>query len=121
MADSKKPDRHASETKRLETCPVFARTKSQGIGQNCCRRASHSEWPRGLCAVRRRTIARHRGSKKGNSESAKCSGAGKAVRCRRFRCRRRMERITRAVPLRKQRNDYLASRYKDEKTRFPAA
>ncbi len=60
-------------------------------------------------------------AKKVTVKSAKCSGAGKAVRCRRFRCCRRMERITRPVPLREQRNDYLASRYKDEKARFPAA
>src|SRR6266508_2568156 len=121
MANSKEPHRYALETKWLETCRIFAGPKSQGIGQNCCRRASNSEWPRGLRFVRKGSIARNHRGKKGDGESAKCSGAGKAVRRRGFRCCRRMERIARPVPLREQRNDYLASRYKDEKTRFPAA
>src|SRR5437660_11371145 len=121
MANSKEPHRYTLETKWLETRAVFAGSTSQSTGQNCCRRASDSEWPGGLWAVRRRTIAWDRGSKKGNRKSAKCFGAGKAVRCRRLRRCWRMERITRPVPLREQRNDYLASRYKDEKTRFPAA
>ena len=69
MADSKEPHRHAPETERLETRPVFARTKSQWIGQDCCRRASHSEWARGLWSVRRRAITWHSRSQKSRSKS----------------------------------------------------
>src|SRR5213078_2915192 len=121
MADPEKPHRYPLETKGMATRALFPRVKPKSVGRNCCRRTSYREWDRGLRFVCKGAIARNHRGKKGNGESAKCSGAGKAVRCRGFRCRRRMERITRAVPLREQRNDYLASRYKDEKTRFPAA
>src|SRR5436190_492034 len=105
----------------MATRALYSRVKPKSVGRNCCRRTPNGERSCGLRFVCKGSIARNHRGKKGNGESAKCPGAGKAVRCRRFRRRRRMERITRPVPLREQRNDYLASRYKDEKTRFPAA
>src|SRR5437667_1946611 len=121
MAHSKEPHRYAPETKGVATRALFPRVKPKRVGRNCCRRTPYRKWPCGLRVVCKGSIARNHRGQKGNSESAKCFGAGKAVRCRCFRCRRRMERITRPVPLREQRNDYLASRYKNEKTRFAAA
>src|SRR5256885_14636729 len=109
MANAKEPHRSPPETERMATRALFPRVKPKSVGRNCCRRTSYREWARGLRFVCKGAIARNHRGKKGNGESAKCSGAGKAIRCRRFRCRRRMERIKRSVPLREQRNDYLAS------------